>query len=253
LGQAHCVRRAAALSAKLREIHRCRHCRLNSPDIVGQRSGREPASSEHFLEFFPGRASRFTEGPDTMKKLSIAILSLTALGLSAEMAFAGLFKCCCCDRYTVCCKPYNAFSPPCCTPCGKNWPCCMGGFTPAPCPAPMADCAGCGQGYAPAPGGVPRAMPPATAAPGYMGPAPTEVGEPQAMMPGYGMPMMPNYGMAMPGYGMPGYGMPMMPNYGMPMQPVAFQPGYYPAAMPSYPMPQAMPNYAAPMMAPGMH
>ncbi len=187
-----------------------------------------------------------------MKRLSIAILSLTALGLSADLAFAGLFNCCCCDRYTVCCKPYNAFSPPCCNPCGKNWPCCMAPFSPAPYPAPMANCAGCAPGYG---GGAPadmgRPMPPATAAPGYMPPAPAEViGQPQTMA-----PMMP------------AYGMPMQPGYGMPMQPVAFQPGYYPTQMPMMPgygmpqgmmpgygMPQGMmPGYAPPMMmAPGM-
>lgn len=185
-----------------------------------------------------------------MKKLSIAILSLTALGLSADLAFAGLFGCCCCDRYTVCCKPYNAFSPPCCNPCGKNWPCCMAPFSPAPYPAPMANCAGCGAGFV-APADMNRPMPPATAAPGYMPPAPTEIGEPQTMA-----PMMPQYGM--PQYGMPQYGMPMTPGYGYPMQPVAFQPGYYPApmsAMPGYGMPQGMmPAYAPQpmMMAPGM-
>ncbi len=167
-----------------------------------------------------------------MKKLSIAIFSLAALGLSADLAFAGLFKCCCCDRYTVCCKPYNAFSPPCCNPCGKNWPCCMAPFSPAPYPAPMANCIGCAPGGV-APADMGRPMPPATAAPGYMPPAPTEVGQPQTMIAPYGMPMMQGYP--------------------MPMQPVAFQPGYYPAPMPTM-NGYAMPGYARQpmMMAPGM-
>jgi hypothetical protein len=196
----------------------------------------------------PGRASRFSDkGLDTMNKLNIiAILSLTALGLSAPLASAG-FLCrkggsCACE-YTVCCKQPNAFSPPCCTPCGKNWPCTMGPWTPAPCPAPCATCmtgmhAPIGTMPAPA-----QPMPPATAAPGYMPPAPAEVGEPQAMMP-------------------------MMPGYGLPTQPVAFQPaygGYYPPMMPGYGygvpqpmmpgygMPQGMmPGYGMPMMMPGM-
>ena len=85
-------------------------------------------------------------------------------------------------------------------------------------------------------------MPPATAVPGYMPPAPVEVGEPQTMMPGYGMPMMP-------GYGMPVVYQPNYAGYG-------YIPSAIPPAMPGYVMPQGMmmPGYPAPqmMMAPGM-
>jgi len=176
-----------------------------------------------------------------MNKLStIALLTLAALGLHAATASAHIFGCCCGHKYTIVCKPYNAFSPPCCTPCGTCWPCAMGSFTPAsPYPPPIAGCPGCGTG-APGMGAPPQAMPPATAAPGYMPPAPAEVGEPQTMLPG-----LP--------YGYPG----------VPMQPVVFQGYGYPAAVPpamgGYPMPGMMPGmmpgygYPAPMMmTPGM-
>jgi hypothetical protein len=174
-----------------------------------------------------------------MKKLcTIGILSLAALGVGAGQASAWhlLHHCCC--SYTVCCKPYNAFSPPCCTPCGKNWPCDMGHFQPAPCfgMGGYGGCGSCGGGPAMSPPGVaPMQMPPATGAPNYMPPAPAEVGAPEASMPM--MPMMP--------YAMQGGAMPMQ-------QPVAFQPpymnmNYYPpqAYYPAYP-PTQMAGYGMP-------
>jgi hypothetical protein len=180
------------------------------------------------------------------KMISYALCSLAALGVGTGQATAGHLLGClkkwCCDcgyRYTVVCKPYNAFSPPCCMPCGQGWPCTMMPFGFTGCMD-----GSCGPGMAAPPGTDPgRPMPPATAAPGYMPPAPTELnGAPQTYM----IQPMPGYGQPMPGYGQP------MP--GPWMQPVAFQPaypGYYPGAMPAM-MPQGYLMPQAPMMAPGM-
>lgn len=187
-----------------------------------------------------------------LKYCSLAVLSLAALGLGAGQASAAgwLKNWCCCHKYTVCCKPYNAFSPPCCTPCGKGWPCCMEPFA-------MGGCGhgGCGYGGgcadgscgapmgAPAMGGssAPATMPPATSIPNYMPPAPAEVGD----APQGAMPMMPVWPQAMP-QAMP---MQMMrpvvfqPNYGPAYYP---QPAYYP--MPGMGMPQMQPMQAMPQM-----
>lgn len=206
-----------------------------------------------------------------MKKLcTVAILSLAALGVGATQAWAW---CHCCCGVKVCCKQPNAFSPPCCYPCGKWWPPCYGFNAPGPNLA-----MGCGSDCGPGgmmqgpmvPSPVPSQMPPATGAPpNYMPPAPTEVGGPQAGMPGgpmfpfalasRGMPMIPagfapNAGyyppMGMyPSYGVPlapGYGPPMVQNFGPPLPqgygapPMAH--GYGP------PLPQ---GYGAPPMAQG--
>jgi hypothetical protein len=169
-----------------------------------------------------------------MKKYcTLTLCTLAVLGVGVGQATAGhlLRHFCCKDhKYTVICKPYNAFSPPCCQPCGHHchpWPCNMMPYCPYPYP-PGGDCCafgGCDAGQiVPAPGGESRPMPPATAAPGYMPPAPTEV-DTQGMMPMWGQPMagpwmqpvayppMMNYPPMQP---MIGYGMPqgMMPMYG---------------------------------------
>ncbi|MBL8793685.1 MAG: hypothetical protein JNM56_07265 [Planctomycetia bacterium] len=187
-----------------------------------------------------------------LKHCTLTVLSLAALGLGAGQASAaGWFSCWkCCHKYTVCCKPYNAFSPPCCYPCGKGWPCYMEPFA-------MHGCGhgGCGYGHggcadgscgpvagAPMMGeaSAPATMPPASAVPNYMPPAPAEVGD----APQGALPLMPVYPQAAP-QGMP-YGMPMPM-----MRPVVFQPAYAPAYYPQqpayYPMP-AMPMQQMPPM-----
>src|SRR5437016_11017433 len=61
-----------------------------------------------------------------MKKLLVlASLSVIAVSMSATCAQAWFLDCCrgCRgDQYTVtyCCRPYNAFSPPCCYPIGVH-------------------------------------------------------------------------------------------------------------------------------------
>jgi hypothetical protein len=164
-----------------------------------------------------------------MKKLcTVAIVSLAALGVGATQASAW---CHCCCGVKVCCKQPNAFSPPCCYPCGKWWPPCYGFNAPGPNLA--MGCSDCGSGMmgpmiSPSP--VPSQMPPATGAPpNYMPPAPTEVGGPQA-----GLPAGPTFPFA-------------LANRALPMQPAGFAPanaGYYP------PM-GIYPGYGAPPMAPG--
>jgi hypothetical protein len=163
-----------------------------------------------------------------MKKLcTIALCSLAALGVAAGQACAGhlfshLHRHCCDQKYTVVCKPYNAFSPPCCVPCG-HWHCNMMPFSPYGPP----DCYG-GHCLA-APGMVPSGpMPPAAAPPGYMPPAPAEVdGAPQTQM--LPTPMLP-------------YALPTswMPPPGIHPGAIGYYPNVMPTAMPAYGMPQGM-------------
>jgi hypothetical protein len=182
-----------------------------------------------------------------MKKIyAAAFLSLAVLGGSSGQAQAwGLCgSCrCCCYKYSVCCKPYNAFSPIC---YGKLY---CDGCCPAPPPAcpgaqgPHCMAGGCGcdagtlgslppsamhQG-GPAFNGAP--LPNGTApAPTYTAPPPTPVDDSKPL---------PNAGDSAPSVQV--YPNPLY--YGM-MQQAAYQPAYYgnyyPA--PSY-YPAYYPNY----------
>jgi len=205
-----------------------------------------------------------------MKKLcTVAMVSLAAL----SMATPAWAWCHCCCGVKVCCKQPNAFSPPCCYPCGKWWPPCYGFNAPGPNMMGCgSDCgSGCGPGmmYGPTtPTTAPGDMPPATGAPpNYMPPAPTEVGGPQAAFPAgptfpfalanRALPMMPanfagNPGyppMAMyPGYGAPpmapGYGPPVGQNFGPPMPVQNFGPPMPPQG---YGLPMPPQGYGPPM------
>ncbi len=187
------------------------------------------------------------------KRLVVVLMSLAALALNNPAAHAWLFhhKCCgckCCT--TICCRPYNAFSPCCCgTLCCTG--CCpmMGGPS---CGPTMPSCFSCGpqsccssgccdSGSLPAPGAV-ASIPPAAPAttptiapanplpsgpsvPSFTAPNPTPLAPTsqywQGVMPyGYGSVQTaayrPNYYGYAPTYN-PGY-----------------YPGYYPGTVPGY-------------------
>ncbi|MFN4259981.1 MAG: hypothetical protein ACK4RK_11865 [Gemmataceae bacterium] len=183
-----------------------------------------------------------------MKKMYIiAIFSLIALGWSVKEAQAlrpigGWFggKCCkcncrrggcrgcrnsCCYQYSVCCCPYNAFSPICCgnvcckgccpQPCCPQ-PCCCDPCCCDPCCTSCVGCDSCSLGNLPAPhhhGGNTSASPMPNDNGNELptGPAPSAV---PSMMNG-----TMGYAPASP---MPGY-----PVYQGVAMPVAYRPAYY--------------------------
>src|SRR5262245_56186770 len=132
-----------------------------------------------------------------MKKLyAVAYLSLATLGLASSDAFAaGCCRCkCkkhCCYSYSICCRPYNAFSPICCGNmccdgcCGQCQPSCGCNLTlGCGCAAGCAggDCSCLGQLPAPGPAPVGPGVPspvaspapaPAPGTPGFSAPMPT--------------------------------------------------------------------------------
>jgi hypothetical protein len=193
-----------------------------------------------------------------MKKLVVvACLSLATVGMASGQAFAlgcGCRKCGCCYKFSICCRPYNAFSPICCgnlccdgccgcccqPPCGCSLhlgcnghagpDCsCLGhlpahddhGHGPAV-TSPAAPAASPPVGPMPTP--LPKGAPagPTTLqlpAPAYFGPVQNATYQP-AYYGGYGMPMGPY---AAYGYGHPQMQPAMMPPMGMPM---GGMPGY---------------------------
>lgn len=183
------------------------------------------------------------------KLMTVAILSLAALGITAADAFGWGCCGCCCVKHKVVCSQYNAFSPWCCVPVAPrhlfNHHCCPPNMV-MQCGQCYSPCAtGCGGGMCQAPEGgstpTPSRMPPAGAAAPEMipnAPVPTPA---QTMMqrPGY-YPMPPMAG--------PMPGMPMMPPGMMP--PGMMPPGM--AMMPSGMMPPGMMPPGMPMMPPGM-
>jgi hypothetical protein len=102
---------------------------------VGQESGRAVANRT----LGPTARSRLEKRSIRMKKpLFLALLSVAAVSATARDSHAWFLGCCCRDRCcpTFCCRPYNAFSPPCC--CCPCCVCCMpynnyGQPGPAPC------------------------------------------------------------------------------------------------------------------------
>ena len=168
-----------------------------------------------------------------MKLTTIAILSLTAVGLGAGDALAsGCCKTHCCFKQKLICSQYNAFSPPCCYPYGGCFghKCCMPNlhipFYPGCCGGGMQGCYGdAGGGCV---GGQCQSVPSAAPMPG--GPTAYAPMMPYGMMP-YGMqqPMMvmqPPMGYQAP-MGMPGP-MGYQPPMGMGMQPPMMPAGYHP-------------------------
>jgi hypothetical protein len=153
-----------------------------------------------------------------MKKLlTVAVLSLGLLAMAGGRASAGfLFHKCCGHCTTICCKPYNAFSPTCSgTICCDG--CCPINFNNAPAPAPAPcypDCGPvCADGACSAPllpsGPAPTHVPPASAPAGGGGelkaPTPAPSGTPmsQAYPYGYAPVHRVGYHPAYAGYGYP--------------------------------------------------
>lgn len=204
-----------------------------------------------------------------MKKTLIAsAVGLAAFGLLSGAALAWFGKCknsCCAYKYTICCKPYNAFSPiccgnmfmeGCCPPFGMGcaMPGCGPGFKPMGGPGYCgADCFGCesgclGQLPAPTTGGTAvlplnPAPSPTPGQPGFTPPMPTPLdgSKPLGTTPtaqGRAIPMpypviqpagyYPYYPPAY--YAYPAY-------YGYPAYPQAAYPVVYPGMMPASPNP----------------
>lgn len=199
-----------------------------------------------------------------MKKIyAAAFLSLAVLGGSSGQAKAVGFcpSCrCCCYKYSVCCKPYNAFSPIC---YGKLY---CDGCCPAPPPpcAPQGPCCtagGCGcdastLGSLP-PSTVPgnlggvNVVPNGTTGPTgpiYMAPAPTPVDNSKPLpsaVDGSGAPSAQVYPDPMY-YGMMQQAAYQAAYYGNPGYYPAYYPGYY-GAYPGY-YPVSVPGYAGPLV-----
>lgn len=163
-----------------------------------------------------------------MKKLlALGLLSVAALGLATAPASAWwpCFPLCgskCCSKccVPVCCRQYNAFSPPCCDTC---CPINFGGGGGC-CPSNQTCCVGggdaCCLGQLPAPGALamPAMAAPAAAAPSFQAPLPSAAG-PSA----YANPMPWN-----PYAGYNPYAMGLQPAGYMPMMPSApYQAPYY--------------------------
>jgi hypothetical protein len=176
-----------------------------------------------------------------MKKLVAASLLSLAVWALATAEASAWFGCCghhCCGRhcysYSICCRPYNAFTPVCfgnlycdgcCMPPSGMWQSACGAANPfAGCGAGQWGCEGCG-GQLPAPDVIERGGPP----PAFTPPAPTPMGSAQPL---------PSNGAGWAwSAGIPPYGMVQPAAYGQ-----AYYPNYYNGYYPQMPM-GGMPGY----------
>src|SRR5712692_5771129 len=90
-----------------------------------------------------------------IKNYVIGLLSLAALGAGVQQAAAFFGRDCCCNKYctTICCRPYNAFTPV-----------CFGSIVCDGC-CPLQSCT------PPSYCGAPRCWSPASCTPSYCSPA----------------------------------------------------------------------------------
>jgi hypothetical protein len=164
-----------------------------------------------------------------MKKLlALAALSVASLCMSTSTASAWIFNGCChrCCA-TICCKPYNAFSP-CCPVTIRSNGCC-----------PVLNCCGpaaygCGAGACGV-GGCCGGDGAVGELPNIDGSGGTVVGSPMPSAPGTPTTMAPP---TMPAYTVPGWNGGMVPGmntgYAAPMYNQGYMPSQYPAQYPGY-------------------